>query len=174
MQGRFSEEMVRHYMGMALAKAESALRLGEFPVGCVIVDGKEVVASGSREGSTSPHPNETDHAEIMALRSLNRLNADIDPSRLVIFSTLEPCLMCYGAVLLSGIREIVYAFEDVMGGGTQCRLDTLPPLYTSRSTTIIAGVRRNESIDLFQRYFSHPDNDYWRGSQLADYTLKQP
>lgn len=173
MQGRFTEKMVRHFMGMALANATSALSLGEFPVGCVIVAGEQVVASGSREGSAGPRPNETDHAEIMALRRLSLLKEAIDPAELAIFSTLEPCLMCYGAILLSGIREIVYAFEDVMGGGTGCRLDALPPLYTRQPMTITAGVRRKESIELFQRYFTNPDNDYWRGSQLAEYTLKQ-
>ncbi|MFH1981248.1 MAG: nucleoside deaminase [Pseudomonadota bacterium] len=174
MPHRFTQQEYHYFMDKALFEAESALRRGDFPVGCVITDGKDIVASGSREGSTGQRPNEIDHAEIMALRRLGALSEAVDPSGLALFCTLEPCLMCYGAILLSGISEIVYAYEDVMGGGTGCHLGALPPLYAQRQIIIAAGVRRKESLVLFQAFFGNPDNDYWRASYLADYTLGQP
>jgi tRNA(adenine34) deaminase len=161
------------FMTAAVAQAKDALGRGEFPVGCVIVDGPRIVARGSRHGSTGPHPNEIDHAEMMALRHLGELDEASDPAGLVLYTTLEPCLMCYGAILLSGISQIVYAYEDVMGGGTGCLLGELPPLYANRHVVLTPGVRRRESLALFQRFFKSPENAYWRGSPLADYTLRQ-
>jgi tRNA(adenine34) deaminase len=80
--------------------------------------------------------------------------------------------MCYGAILLSGIREIVYAFEDVMGGATGCDLARLPPVYRRR-ITLIPNVLREKSISLLKTYFSDPKNRYWEDSLLAGYTLNQ-
>ena len=81
--------------------------------------------------------------------------------------------MCLGAIILSGIRKIVYAYEDVMGGGTDCDLTTLQPLYSDNHTAIIANILRNESVSLFKSYFADPGNEYWKGSLLAQYTLSQ-
>lgn len=164
-----------HFMNEALGLAEIALKEGEFPVGCVIVFEKKIIASGSRKGTIAGVVNETDHAEIIALRNLSDtgINSDIDRSRMTLYSTMEPCLMCFGAVLLSGIGKIVFAYEDVMGGGTKIDLKTLPQLYRDKKISVISGVLRNKSLGIFRTYFSNPSNSYWRGSILADYTLAQ-
>jgi tRNA(adenine34) deaminase len=81
--------------------------------------------------------------------------------------------MCYAAVILSGIRTIVYAFEDVMGGGTGCDLTQLGPLYRNAGISIIPHVRRAESVQLLKAFFANPQNLYWKDSLLARYTLKQ-
>jgi tRNA(adenine34) deaminase len=81
--------------------------------------------------------------------------------------------MCYGAVILSGIRTIVYAFEDVMGGGTGCDLTRLSPLYRHADISIIPHVRRADSLQLLKAFFANPENVYWKDSLLARYTLKQ-
>ena len=86
---------------------------------------------------------------------------------------MEPCLMCFGALLIAGIGEIVYAYEDVMGGGTHCDLSQLPKLYSSNPASIVPGIMRAESLALFKTFFSSPDNAYWKNSQLAAYTLAQ-
>jgi tRNA(adenine34) deaminase len=84
---------------------------------------------------------------------------------------MEPCLMCFAALMLTGIGTIVYAYEDVMGGGTACDLDCLPPLYKQRRPRIIAGILRQASLERFRAFFADPQNDYWRDSLLASYTL---
>jgi tRNA(adenine34) deaminase len=81
--------------------------------------------------------------------------------------------MCFGALLISGIGTIVYAYEDAMGGGTSCDRSQLPELYHHNGVQIIPGVMRSESLALFKAYFSDPDIDYWRDSYLARYTLAQ-
>ena len=81
--------------------------------------------------------------------------------------------MCYAAILLAGIGTIVYAYEDVMGGGTQSDLKKLAPLYRKQETTIIPHIRRNESLALFKAFFRDEENAYLQGSYLAQYTLAQ-
>lgn len=160
-------------MEKALTEARQALGRGEFPVGCVIVHEEKIIATGSRRRTAGSLVSETDHAEILALKQLELLPA-IDHGRLTLYSTLEPCLMCLGAALISGIRHFVFAYEDVMGGGTQCDLGQMPPLYSSRPVNIVPHILRDKSLFLFKSFFSNPDNTYWKDSLLAAYTLSAP
>jgi tRNA(adenine34) deaminase len=163
-----------HHMRRALEQARRAYEWGEFPVGCVIAHRERVLASGFRRGTaaTGP-PNEIDHAEMVALRRMHRLQPEIEPGELTLFSTLEPCLMCFGAILIGGIGRIVYAYEDVMGGGTRCDRSRWSPLYREHPIEIVANVLRQESVALLQAYFAAEINTYWRGSLLARYTADQ-
>lgn len=165
-----------YFMDMALQHAQAALEQGEFPVGCVITGGKAVIASGEREGSAGNTGNETDHAEIRALRQLNWIfqasSRPIDPGTLTLYCTLEPCLMCFGAIVIHGIRHIVYGCDDPMGGGTRCDRTTLPPLYRDADLTITTGIREKESRSLFRTYFKNPDNKYLKDTLLATHMLK--
>lgn len=162
-----------YFMKFALAEAESALAKNEFPVGCVIVYENEIIAKGSRLGSNGFIPNEVDHAEITALRNLGHSGLNIERNRASLYCTMEPCLMCFGAILLSGIGRIVYAYEDAMGGGTNCDLTRLSPLYRNNRIQIVRDVLRSESLKLFKEFFESPQNTYWKGSLLAEYTLCQ-
>ena len=162
-----------YFMHQALSLAEQTLAAGEFPVGCVFVFENRIVAKGARCGSTDASMNEIDHAEIIALRHFYNLPPGCDPRKTVVYSTLEPCLMCFGALIIAGIGKIVYAYEDVMGGGTGCRLGYLPDLYNNNRPVVIPHMLREKSLALFQTFFNGPDNTYLKGSLLADYTLRQ-
>ncbi|MGB9711638.1 MAG: nucleoside deaminase [Dissulfurimicrobium sp.] len=193
MQGScdFNDE---RWMGKALELASRALSNGEFPVGCVLVSGERVVGEGMRLNSKGGSANELDHAEIIALRDLVRREACItaagcgDRHDLTAYSTLEPCLMCLGALVLNGVKRIVFAYEDVMGGACGLDLSTCNSVFlVSRAedpvrfyteslynrmahVKVIGGVRRDESLSLFRAFFSDPANSYWRGSLFAAYT----
>ncbi len=160
-------------MEIALEEAAVALSAGEFPVGCVIADAHGVRATGARQNSFGASVNELDHAEMVALRHLFESGSSCDPESLTVYATLEPCLMCFGAILISGIRRIVYAYEDAMGGGCGCDLASLPMLYRDASVAVFPGVMRQKSLALFQSYFADPANDYLRDTFFAEYTLKQ-
>jgi tRNA(adenine34) deaminase len=162
------------FMTAALGLAQTALAEGEFPVGCVIADGDNVVARGHRTGTAAGSGNEIDHAEINALRQLYVDIPDVDRSKLTIYCTMEPCLMCFSAIVLSGIGRLVYAYEDVMGGGTGCDRSGLPPLYRNAQLAVISGVLRANSLMLFQQFFADSGNPYWADSLLSRYTLNQP
>mgnify|MGYP001825378729 FL=1 len=162
-----------YFMQKALELAEEALARGEFPVGCVMVHQGKIVASGARKGTIGDDRNELDHAETVALRRLIDLDAPINHGDVTVFCTMEPCLMCYAALILAGIGQIVYAYEDVMGGGSTCDLSRLKPLYKKSPITVIPDVMRLESLKLFQTYFSNPANCYWKYILLAEYTVAQ-
>ncbi len=163
-----------YFMKKALNQARNALSAGEFPVGCVVVHEDRILTTGARKGTAGNIPNEIDHAEMIALKRLADLEINRDNERIILFTTLEPCLMCLGALILSGISEIVYAYEDVMGGGLSCDLNNLMPLYKNSRISVVPNILRKESLELFQAFFNNSENSYWQGSLLAVYTLRQP
>jgi len=162
-----------YFMKKALEQAQAALNAGEFPVGCIMVHHNEILVSGARKGTIGDYPNEIDHAEMIALRRLVRLNAKIHLREVTVFSTLEPCLMCFAALMISGIGKLVFAYEDAMGGGSRCDAAHLSPLYRSNQMAIKPGILRNESLKLLKVFFSQPENTYLKDSFLATYTLSQ-
>lgn len=163
-------EQDKYFMGLALAQARAALDAGEFPVGCVIVAGGRVVAEGRRTHSRG-QANELDHAEVVALRELLTRDPAIDRAGLTVYSTMEPCLMCFATLLLNGVQRIVYAYEDMMGGATGLDLATLAPLYRQMRLEVVPHLRRSESLALFRDFFANPANGYRQDSLLAEYTL---
>ena len=167
LQQKFDEQFMRK----ALDEARIALGAGEFPVGCVLVLDEHVVGRGHRQNSGGALSNEIDHAEVVTLRKLLADHPGIDCSRVTAYCTMEPCLMCYTTMLLSGIRRFVWAYEDVMGGGTSLALQGLSPLYKEMMVDLVPDVLRSESLTLFSRFFQK--YSYWQDSLLADYTLEQ-
>ncbi len=162
-----------HFMRLALTEADRAMAAGEFPVGCILVRAGQVVVSGARRASRADQRNELDHAEMVALRRLAGQPDNVLPQDLTLYCTMEPCLMCFAALMLAGIGTVVYAYEDVMGGGTRCDFKDLPPLYQAQRPRVVGGILRRESLARFQAFFADPGNDYWRDSALAAYTLTQ-
>ncbi len=166
--------MVLHeqYMKKAVKEAEAALADGEFPAGCVMVANGQIVCRGHRKNSGEQRCNEIDHAEIITLRRLLDETPEFDCSTITVYSTMEPCLMCYSTMLLSGIRAFVWGYEDVMGGGTNLLLSQLNPLYAEMKVKLTGSVLRDQSLQLFQQFFQiYP---YWQDSLLSRYTLAQP
>jgi len=166
------------WMKQALDIARESLGEGEFPVGCVLVAGGEIVGRGRRVRSFGPFQNELDHAEMRALADMSGSRGAV--SGLVAYSTLEPCLMCLGGLVLNGVRRIVYAYEDVMGGACGLSLSSVrsqagaeegPGFYGSLGLEIVRGLLREESRVLLAAFFSDPERKYWRGSPLAHHAL---
>ncbi len=163
----------QYFMKKALELAKQALGVGEFPVGCVVVYKHRIIVSGTRSGTKEEDFNEVDHAEMVALRRIACVAEKIDRQKLTLYCTLEPCMMCYGAIILNRIGKLVYAYEDVMGGATQSDLTQLKPLYKNARISILRNIMRSESVNLLKSFFSNPANTYWQGSVLAKYTLCQ-
>lgn len=160
-----------HFMGEALKEAQQALEAREFPVGCVMVHAGRVIARGHRLGTADTGRNELDHAEMVVLRKWIQLKPVVHP--VTVFCTMEPCLMCFSALILHRVGEIVFAYEDAMGGGARCDRSLLSPLFREDRIRVHGGVRRGESLALFKAFFTDPAHGYWRDSHLARYTLAQ-
>ena len=173
-------------MKKALDSAREAMARGEFPVGCILISGdNKIVGRGDRINSSGDQENELDHAEIRALRDWIK-NGKKGSEPIIAYTTLEPCLMCLGALIINGVQEIVYAYEDVMGGAagidfeqpfSKCHHNQkkcIPGhLYKEFGQRIRGPVLRNESLELFRDFFSNPANTYLKNTLLETYTLSQ-
>ena len=172
------------WMKEALASASKALENGEFPVACILVSEGHIVGRGDRINSTGTVPNELDHAEILALRDWTERGRP--GGMFTAYTTLEPCLMCLGALILNGARRIFYSYEDVMGGSAgidfnlpfsrghvDIQADHMRHLYENFGDRIKGSLLRQESLKLFKEFFSNPRNRYLRGTLLESYTLSQ-
>ena len=103
-----------YYMNLALEEAKSALNEGEIPVGAVLVKNDEILAKGhNHRESTSDI---SSHAEIEVLREAGKRLGTWDLSGCTLYVTLEPCLMCAGAIEQSRISTLVYGADDPAEG----------------------------------------------------------
>ncbi|MBF0202722.1 MAG: nucleoside deaminase [Desulfamplus sp.] len=127
-------------------------------------------------GKNMNHHDGSDNGRDMCIdngSNIDREIINIIPEECIIYCTMEPCLMCFGAIILSGIKQIFYAFEDPMGGGTSCNLGELPILYRESGIKVVPYLFREESLKFFAQFFSRKNNFYWKNSFLEQYTLKE-
>lgn len=97
----------KKFLQMAIEKSEESVRVGAFPVGAVLVRDGEVISTGISNGKQLKDP--TSHAEIAAIREACQKLQIRDLKDVVLYSSLEPCLMCYAASFWASIPRIVYA-----------------------------------------------------------------
>lgn len=135
------------FMGEALEEAKLALARGERPVAAVaVVDEAMVVRAHDRVRETN---DPTAHAVVVALRETARKLGSIRLADATIFSTMEPCPMCVGALLASDIDALVYAAANDRDGaaGSVIQLAQHPAL--PRRIKVVSGIRRDEAERLF-------------------------
>ena len=135
------------YMGEALAEARAALARGERPHAAVAVLDEAMVARAHDRVQETDDP--TAHAVIVALREAARRVGTARLRDVTIFSTVEPCSMCVGALLASDVEELVWAMPNKAEGaaGTLLQLADHPAL--PRRLKVVSGIRRAEVEDLF-------------------------
>ena len=135
------------YMGEALAEARSAAERGERPHAAVAVLDEAMVARGHDRVVETNDP--TAHAVIVALREASRRLGTSRLQDVTIFSTMEPCAMCVGALLNSDVDALVYAMPNRVNGaaGTVLQLADQPGL--GRQIKVVSGIRRDEAEELY-------------------------
>ena len=150
-----SEEEKRFYMNLALKEAQAALRLGEIPVGAVVVRRGAVVACAHNERETNR--NVLHHAEILAIqRACETLGGwrlwDCD-----IYVSLEPCIMCAGAISNARIRKVFFGAADPKAGayGGRFQINDLDLSHKPELEKGILSTQAKEYLDLFFSQLRH-------------------
>jgi tRNA(adenine34) deaminase len=139
------------FMRLALAEAERAQALGEVPVGAVVVlEGRVVGAGGNQPiGATDP----TAHAEIVALRAAAAAVGNYRLTGATLYVTVEPCLMCVGALVHARVREVVYGAPEPKTGALASAVRGLELPGLNHRFAVTAGVLEAPCRDLMQTFF---------------------
>ena len=139
-------------MRIALEEAQSAGNAGEVPVGAVVVCNGEIIARRHNERETTGDP--TAHAEVLALRDASEALGRwrLDDCTLVV--TLEPCIMCAGALVNARIGKLVYGAADLKGGATASLYNVMSDPRVNHNPPVEHGVLGSECAALLQDFFS--------------------
>jgi tRNA(adenine34) deaminase len=137
-----------HFMKQAIAEAEKAFAEDEVPVGAVVVLNNRIIARGYNQ--VEKLKDATAHAEVIALTSaFNYLGSKYLPEA-TIYITVEPCLMCAGALYWSKIGRIVYGASDEKNGYLHITKENSP---FHPKTELVRGVLKDECADLMRAFF---------------------
>ena len=136
------------YMAEAIKEAETGLAEGEVPIGAVAVKDGKIIARGHNRRNQLKDI--TRHAEIECLNDLSKnLPNGFDLSGITLYSTLEPCAMCSGAMIHYGINHVVYGEKDVINGASGSKFDFLQ----QAGITVEDGVLRDGCRNILLRFF---------------------
>ena len=138
------------FMRLALEQAALGEAEGEVPVGAIVVRGGEVVGRGHNRPIAACDP--TAHAEIVALREAAQAASDYRLAGATLYATVEPCLMCVGAVVHARVGTVVFGALDPKAGAVRSLLDpsTLP---LNHRFAVVEGILAEECRDLLQQFF---------------------
>jgi tRNA(adenine34) deaminase len=144
------------YMEDALKMAEKAAALGDIPAGAVIVHGDRIIARGynTREASEDA----TGHAEIMAIREASEVLGSWRLLDCNLYVTLEPCLMCAGAIIQARLRRVIFGAYDPKSGmaGSVANVFDLP---ANHRVEVIGGVLQERCGDVLRDFFAKRRRD---------------
>jgi tRNA(adenine34) deaminase len=146
-----SAEIDREWMRRALELAGRAGEEREVPVGAVLVVDGEVVGEGSNRPIGDHDP--TAHAEILALRAAAGRLTNYRLPGTTLYVTLEPCVMCAGAIIQARVRRVVYGARDPRGGAAGSVFDVLITNRLNHRVEITGGVLEEDCARLLQDFF---------------------
>lgn len=139
-------------MALALEQAQAAWRLGEVPVGAVVTDAQgRVLGTGYNRTITDSDP--TAHAEIVALRMAAQARHNYRLPGLSLYVTLEPCIMCVGAMLHARLARVCYGASDPKTGACGSVLDIGAEIRLNHHTTFHGGILAQPCGDVLRRFF---------------------
>ncbi len=139
------------HMAEALRLAEKAACEGEVPVGAVIVHNGEIVGRGWNRNIASHDPSA--HAEIMAMREAGKTLGNHRLKDCTLYATLEPCMMCAGAMIHARLLRIVYAASDPKTGAAGGKFDLLLNPAHNHAPVVVGGCLADESSALLKGFF---------------------
>ena len=138
-------------MREALKEAKIAFDEGEIPIGAVVVLHDEIIGRGRNSAIRFSDP--TAHAEVMAIREAA---CGIGNYRLlgsILYVTIEPCIMCAGAIISARIKALCYGAPDLRGGGVDSLYKVLGDVRLNHTVEVISGICESESVALLREFF---------------------
>ena len=139
------------WMSEALAEAARAEAEGEVPVGAVLVLNEKIIGRGHNQPIQLHDP--TAHAEICALRAAASLLKNYRLPETTLYVTVEPCLMCMGALLQARVQRVVFGCYDLKAGAAGSLYDVSHDSRLNHRIEVIAGVKEAECRTLLQQFF---------------------
>lgn len=146
------QDLEARWMRQALAAAREAGERGEVPIGaCIVTDDGRLLATASNQTRTDCDP--TAHAEIIALREAARLFGNYRLTGVVVYSTIEPCAMCAGALVQARVRRLVYGARDERFGAVETKFRICDSSSLNHRMEIKSGVLEDECRAIMQEFF---------------------
>lgn len=139
------------FMRLALEQAHRATAHDDVPVGAVAVAGGEVIYAAHNERELRGDP--TAHAEILALRGAAEKLGRWRLAEVTVYSTVEPCPMCAGALVAARVKRVVYGAPDVLGGAAWSIYNIVQDPRLMHQCELTSGVLREECAEVIQRFF---------------------
>jgi tRNA(adenine34) deaminase len=140
------------FLREALELAREAERGGEVPVGAVVVVDGRVMGRGRNSPITRNDP--TAHAEILALREAAAATGNYRLEGAAMYATLEPCVMCAGALVAARVSRLVFGARDLRFGGVRSKFRLADAEVLNHRIEIVEGVLGAECTELMQRFFN--------------------
>jgi tRNA(adenine34) deaminase len=141
----------QEFMAMALEEARRGLASGEVPIGAVIVVEDRVIARAFNQPISTSDP--TAHAEMLALRDAGKASANYRLTDATVYVTLEPCLMCVGALVHARVREVVYGAPEPKTGALVSAVRGLELGGLNHRFAVTGGVMAEECSQIIQAFF---------------------
>ena len=140
------------WMAEAIAEAHEAAARGEVPVGAVVIDaeGNPLAAAGNR---TRADCDPTAHAEVVALREAARRAGNYRLTGATVYSTIEPCAMCAGALVQARVKRLVYGARDERAGAVESIFRVCDSSFLNHRIELTAGVLEEECRALMREFF---------------------
>ena len=153
------DETKYKFMYAALQEAEKAFEESEIPVGAVVVKDGRIIGRGYNQ--VEKLKDATAHAEMIAITSAANYIKDWRLNKCSIFVTLEPCIMCTGAILASRISELYFASFDPKFGACGSIYNLAQEGKSNHKIKVYSGLMDNESKQLLKKFFSKKRNKNW-------------
>ena len=139
-------------MKRALDQAQKAFDIGEVPVGAVLTLDGEIIAESHNKPISTSDP--SSHAEINVIREAAKFLKNYRLQNTTLYVTLEPCMMCCGALIHARIENLVFSATDSKSGAVVSRANLLDSNFINHKVNYSQGTMAKESSDLLKRFFS--------------------
>ncbi len=140
-----------YFMSIALEEAAKAYDEGEVPVGAVIVYRNQILATGYNK--VEQLKDSMQHAECVAIRSAAKKINNWRLNGAILYSTLEPCVMCSGAIFQARIAKVVWGARDLRTGASGSWVDLYSLKHPLHQVESLGGIKEQESASLLKRFF---------------------